>query len=196
MFDFLKKKPPVNPSSVTPVSVSPNSISHSSDVRRELIRVVLKDTLRRHGIPLDWLACEVMVTTRSLDREELHIQLILMKWNEQLLHYAAALQQQLLLGLDRFDPGVDHSSYVVSWRFSPHCGGPNLVLPEPKFWLQAVQPEVPETPVSVLDRRRTQRPPKVAPTYPAAAVHRSMAPSHEPARNATPSQITRAPLPT
>lgn len=171
MFDFLKNKRPANPSSVAPVSVSPssNSTSHSNDVRRELVRVVLKDTLRQHGIPLDWLACEVIVVARSLDREQLHIQLVMKKWNEQLLRYAVPLQEQLLLGLDRFDPEVDHSKYVVSWRFSSQCGSPYRVMPEPDSWLQAAQPKPPQAVDSVLDRRRNPRPSKAAPAKPAPA---------------------------
>jgi hypothetical protein len=183
MFDFLKSRRSTKPAEVAPSSVSPNSsnsVNHSSDVRRELIRVVLKDTLRQHGIPLDWLACEVILIPRALDKEELYIQLVLMKWNEQLLRYATALQQQLLAGLDRFDPEVDHSKYIVSWRFSPNCGSPFMFMPEPKFWLQSAPPKVPETPVSVLDRRRARRPAKAAPAKPAPAVHNSTAESYEP----------------
>lgn len=55
MFDFLNKKHPKNepPSSVSPASVTPSSSQQHSNVQRELIRVVLKDTLRLHGIPLN-----------------------------------------------------------------------------------------------------------------------------------------------
>lgn len=179
MFDFLKNKRPAGPSSVAPVSVAPSSVSHSNDVRRELIRVVLKDTLRQHGIPLDWLACEVIVIARTLGEEQLHIQLVLKKWNEQLLRYAVPLQQQLLLGLDRFDPEDDHSKYVVSWRFSSQCGSPYRVMPEPGSWLQAAPPERPEATDSVLDRRRTRRPPKVAPAQPAPALKSSNASTYD-----------------
>ena len=53
MFEFLKSKRPNNerPSRIAPVSATPNSTQQRGNVRRELIRVVLKDTLRLHGIP-------------------------------------------------------------------------------------------------------------------------------------------------
>ncbi len=161
MFDFLKKKETKNsrPPSAPPTSAAFSSTQHSN-VRRELIRVVLKDTLRLHGIPFDWLACEVIIIGQANGVEKLHIQLVIMKWKEPLLRYAPALQQQLLLGLDRFDPSVDHSDYIVSWRFSPSCGCPFSHLPEPKFWLKSAAPQVFEEPIAVLDRRRTKRPPK------------------------------------
>ena len=160
MFQFLKKKSPENapPPSVSPVSLTPHNSQQRSDVRRELIRVVLKDTLRLHGIPFGWLACEVIIVARAPGEEELHIQLVVMKWNDQLLRYALALQRQLLLGLDRFDPSVDHSKYIVAWRFSPDCGSPFPLMPAPSIWLQSTLPLTKEVPVSVLDRRRTQRP--------------------------------------
>lgn len=142
------------------VSAAPNSTSPHGNIQREPIRVVLKDTLRLHGIPSGWLACEVIVIARSASEEDLHIQLVVSKWNEQLLRYAPVLQQQLLLGLDRFDPSVDHSRYIVSWRFSPDCGCPFTRMPEPTLWLQDTLPQPDEEPVPVLDRRHTRRPPK------------------------------------
>jgi hypothetical protein len=182
MFDFLRGKRPGNQTGSAPVTVTTGTGNHNSDVRRELIRVVLKDTLRQHGIPLDWLACEVIVIPRAPDKETLHIQLVLMRWNDQLMRYALALQQQLLIGLDRFDPEIDHSGYVISWRFSPKFVNPFPVLPEPSHWLEAVPPKAAATPVSVLDRRKARRPAKAPATAPAAATARSTPTSYEPTR--------------
>lgn len=164
MFNLFKKSPPNTDfkPSLTPVSATPSSTRQQGNSRRELIRVVLKDTLRLHGVPLSWLACEVIVIRRASSAEEVHIQLVITKWNEQLLRYACALQQQLLLGLDRFDPSVDHSGYVVSWRFSPDCGCPYPMMPDPKVWPRGlpIEPQTPVETVSVLDRRHSPRPPK------------------------------------
>jgi hypothetical protein len=147
-----------------PESVNSQSTRAHTDIKRELIRVVLKDTLRQHGIPFDWLACEVIIIRRGPVAEELHIQLVVMKWNESLMRYAMALQQQLLKGLDRFDPSVDHSQYVVSWRFAPDCGCPFNVMPNPKAWLQKAPPPFVDEAPSILDRRKTRRP-KDAPIF-------------------------------
>jgi hypothetical protein len=162
MFKFLKPKRPKStaPPSVAPVSITPSGISQNSNIKRELVRVVLKDTLRFNGIPSGWLACEVSTVTRSPGKEELHIELIVMQWNEQLLRYAPVLQKQLLLGLDRFDPSVDHSRSIVSWRFAPDCGCPYARMPDPKSWRQVAVSPVQDEPVPVLDRRHTRRPPK------------------------------------
>lgn len=161
MFDFLKskqRKTTVPPSTV-PVSVSPPSTTQPSNIKRELIRLVLKDTLRINGIALGTLACEVILIARPPSDDELHILLVVMQWNEPLLRYAPALQQQLLLGLDRLDPSADHSKYVVSWRFSPNCGCPFSQMPDPSFWLKSTALPIDDEPVPMLDRRHTRRPP-------------------------------------
>jgi hypothetical protein len=171
MFDFLRKKRQKNElrSSVAPSSVTTSSTLQRSNIRRELIRVVLKDTLRLHGIPFDWLACEVIIIPIAHGEEELRIQLVVLKWKEHLLRYAPVLQQQLLLGLDRFDPAVDHSKYIVSWRFSPDCGYPFSRMPDPKFWLKSAVPPAFEEPESVLDRRHTRRLPATRQSHSSAA---------------------------
>lgn len=138
------------------------STQQHTNVKRELIRVVLKDTLRLQGIPYDWLSCEIIVIPRGPSEEDLHIQLVLMKWHETFLRYAPALERQLLRGLDRFDPQVDHSKYIISWRFSRDCGCPFTVMPPAPFWSHEDKPVTPveEEAPSILDRRHARRPPK------------------------------------
>jgi hypothetical protein len=168
MFKILKNSTPKNAVAADAAqdSVPTQTTQQPTKIKRELIRVVLKDTLRMHGIPYNWLACEIIIIPRGPGAEDLYIQLVMMKWNESLLRYASALQQQLLSGLDRFDPSVDHSKYVVSWRFSPDCGCPFIAMPEPAFWARKATPAAPavEEAPSILDRRKSRRP-KDAPIY-------------------------------
>lgn len=165
MFKFLRHSVPNDAAESRPAphAVPQPSVRPHTDIQRELVRVVLKDTLRRNSIPYDWLSCEVITTSHGPDSEELQIQLTLLQWHELLLRYAPALEHQLLRGLDRFEPSVDHSKYGFSWRFSPDCGCPFTVLPPPLVWSHDTPPapaneELP----SVLDRRQTKRPPKAA----------------------------------
>lgn len=142
-------------------SVAPQGSRTHSDFRQELVRVVLKDTLRRRGIPHDWLSCEVIAVSKGPNQEELHIQLMLLKWSELFLRYAYALEHQLRQGLDRFEPSVDHSGYIISWRFASDSGCPFTVMPPPMIWLHDAAPaEAPEAAPSVLDRRKSVRAPK------------------------------------
>lgn len=162
MFEFLKRYRTSNepPSSVSPESMLANHSQQPGSSRRETIRLVFRDTLQIHGIPADWLGCEVLIVRRTNKADEVHIQLLMLKWNEKLLRYAPALEQQLRHELDRLDPTVDHSKYIISWRFSPDSNYPFSVLPDPKFWVKSAAPIVQreDEPVSVLDRRRARRP--------------------------------------
>lgn len=160
MFGLFKAKPSkANRTEVAPAASTPSPAStrQHTHIQRELVRVVLKDTLRQHGIPAGWVGCEVLVAPKRASDEDLFIQLVILKWNEALLRYAPALERQLLLDLDRFDPTVNHSRYVVSWRFAPDCGCPSVAMPDPAFWLNAAHPAPPPEPVAILDRRRSKR---------------------------------------
>lgn len=161
MFEFFKAKPPKSGRSAntTPAATTPpTSTRQHTHIQRELIRVVLKDTLRQHGVPAGWVGCEVLVPPKQVSDEDLIVQLVILKWNDALLRYAPALERQLLLDLDRFDPTVNHSRYMVSWRFAPDCGCPLMEMPDPKFWTQTTQPVPAPEPVAILDRRRSRRP--------------------------------------
>lgn len=181
MFKFLRHSVPAEAVDSRPTTHSaplsaPPSVQPHADIQRELVRTVLKDTMRRHGIPSEWLSCEVNTVVNDHGAEELHIQLVLMRWHELLMRYARALELQLLRGLDRFEPTVDHTKKcTIAWRFSPECGCPFTVLPPPVVWAHDTAAEpVDEEPPSVLDRRHKRRPPKDSssaspkPTAPAA----------------------------
>jgi hypothetical protein len=56
------------------------------------------------------------------------------RWSEQLLRYSAAFQQQFLDKLSHFDPSIDHSQHIVSWRFSDSCELPSAVIPYGVAW--------------------------------------------------------------
>ena len=100
------------------------STQSQTDIQRELIRVVLKATLRQHGIPTEWIGSDVTVIgRRSGGKKAFFVHLIVQEWNQALLNFAPELQNQLLLALDQFEPKVDHSNYIVSWRFDPQPAG-------------------------------------------------------------------------
>ena len=117
------------PSSSLPLSTQQHTATH-----RELVRVVLRDTLRMNGIPPEWVGCEVLTRKRGTDKAVLQIQVLIHQWHEGLLRYAPLIQQQLLQALQRFDPATDHSRHTVVWRFSPACECPHTSMPEPGYW--------------------------------------------------------------
>ena len=64
--------------------------------RRELVHVVLRDSLRRHGIPSAWIDCRILsVVTRS-QRSGVHLQFIVRDGVDRLLAYVPAFQTSFL----------------------------------------------------------------------------------------------------
>jgi len=108
-----------------------SSTPQHTATHRELTRVVLRDTLRLNGIPAEWIGCEILARPQS---RSLLIQLVIHKWHEGLLRYAPLLQQQLLQGLQRFDPASDHTGHLVVWKFAPDCDCPHTAMPAPQYW--------------------------------------------------------------
>lgn len=131
--------PPVATNSKLPFEPSTYSRQHS-EVQRELVGMVLKDTMRLHGVPSQWLGCEVNRVTRYGTEESFVVRVVIHKWNTTLLRYLPAMESQLRLGLDRYEPGVDHSGFIITWQFSPDCGCPHHAMPSPAIWASEVSP--------------------------------------------------------
>ena len=129
-----------------PASSVPQSIKQHTATQRELVRVVLRDTLRLNGIPPEWVGCETLMRSRKTGDVVLLIQLLIHQWHEGLLHYAPLIQQQLLQALQHFDPATDHSQHTVVWKFSPACKCPHTAMPDPSYWAEATtqQPTPPQ----------------------------------------------------
>lgn len=138
VFEYFKSSRDKSGRSDNPLSVL-QAASVSGDSRqppsnRDLVRVVLRDILRNNGIPSDWIGCHVATRAQPGQATGQQIQLVVQKWHEGLLRYAPVLQQQLLLGLQRFDPTINPAANTVVWAFAQDCGYPYSTMPAPAFW--------------------------------------------------------------
>ena len=169
------------------VEAFPTTRQHS-DIQRELVHVVFKDTLRQSGIPASWLGCDVTVLSSRTRGEELFVRLMVLKWDERLLPFLPVLQKLLVTGLDRFEPSIDHSAYVMSWQFASDCGCPHKALPPASTW---VAQEPASAPVAV-QASSAVVPPKPKFDLPPSAWDRPGGPETGPAPFAAtePSQLT------
>lgn len=140
VFQFLKggrSRAPGPDSQLAGATPAPNSVSgHSvpshTATHRELVRVVLRDTLRLHGMPIDWIGCEM--SAHPSRKGSLLIQMVVHHWHPDLMSYAPVLQKQFMLGLQRFDPTSDHGGHLVVWKFAADCGCPHVQMPTSDFW--------------------------------------------------------------
>jgi hypothetical protein len=117
----------------------PPGASEPAVSNRELLRIVLRDTLRKNGIPTDWIASQITSRTQAGLPTAHQIQLVILKWHEGLLRFAPLLQHQVLKNLHEFDPQVNPDSLSVVWSFAPNCGCPYTTLPAPTYWSAATE---------------------------------------------------------
>ncbi|PIY29277.1 MAG: hypothetical protein CO105_11945 [Comamonadaceae bacterium CG_4_9_14_3_um_filter_60_33] len=138
MFEFLfgrSKKNLKPPAVVEAVNFQPKN----NEIRLEMVRLALKSVLRRYGIPIQWIGCEIEPMPASGDSDVLLIQLVLLKWHEALMRYASELQKQFLTEIQFFDNTAHATNFLIVWKFAPDCGCPHDKLPEAAFWATAAE---------------------------------------------------------
>ncbi len=138
-----------SPSTLGASNHSQNPINY-----RDLVRMVLRDTLRLNGIPIDWIGCEVIARPHTGQAPNFQINLVVYTWHEGLLRYAPLLKQQILQGLQHFDPANNHNSHVMAWVFAPTCGFPHTRMPGPAYWRVSAELGKFDLPPSRNDLRR------------------------------------------
>jgi hypothetical protein len=161
-----------------------NSESGSRNApRRELVQVVLRDSMRRHGIPSAWIDCRILsVVTRS-QRSGMHVQFIVRDGIDRLLTYVPAFQTSFMEEIARFDPRVDDWLFSVSWQFLHFNAKVPSLMPDPAVWAGSTSgaPLQGQAPVR-------------APAQPAATPAPSAAPAPRPTRAPAPA-AARPPAP-
>lgn len=115
--------------------------------RRELVQVVLRDSMRRHGIPSAWIDCRILsVVTRS-SRTGMHVQLIVRDGADRLLTYVPAFQRSFTEEIARFDPRVEDWLFSLSWEFHNLSQVASVTMPDPKVWT-GISAAAPLTPIA------------------------------------------------
>lgn len=124
--------------------------------RRELVRVALGDIRRRHGLPLNWLECELLVMPGRGKESRVLVQVQVLRWDENLMKYSMAIQRQLGAQILLLDPGATRWLQGVVWQLASDVHCPFLEMPDSSLWTPVVDKA--PAPVDVLDRRKSRRP--------------------------------------
>ncbi|WP_298931920.1 hypothetical protein [uncultured Ramlibacter sp.] len=85
--------------------------------RRELVQVVLRDTMRQHSIPSDWIDCRILSVISKSSLSGLHVTLIVRNGQDSLLTYVPAFQSSFMDALRRFEPRAADWLFSLSWQF-------------------------------------------------------------------------------
>jgi hypothetical protein len=112
----------------------PTSESDRSAARRELVHVVLRDSMRRHGIPSDWIECRILPLVTRSNKSGLHVQLIVRDGIDRLLTYVPAFQASFMEEIARFDPRAGDWLFSLSWQFQILSAPVAKAMPNPQSW--------------------------------------------------------------
>ncbi|HEY3049785.1 MAG TPA: hypothetical protein VGJ72_20255 [Polaromonas sp.] len=120
---------------------SPATIEDGSDnaMRRQLVQVLMRDVLRRHGIPSQWIECQMLVVSSRSRGPGLYVRLVIKHWDERLMTYAFAFQNVLLADIGRFEPNASAWLHGISWQLEVHDTCPHTILPDKAFWQESVK---------------------------------------------------------
>ena len=102
--------------------------------RRELVQVVLRDTMRKHGIPSDWIECRILSTTTRSGRTGLHVNFVVRQAHDRLITYVFAFQDSFERELARFEPRARDWLLSLGWEFQ---GFDPDEMPDPHAWAQS-----------------------------------------------------------
>ena len=133
-----------------PTSVSPHQPStrgganSAQSVRKELIRVVTRDTLMHNGIPAHWIRADGLTTAVPNREPGVHIRLCVLHWDSRLMLHSVALQQNLEKRIHALDPMAEQWLMGISWQFVLKDDADCPPLPHPGSWT-APPPEAEDT---------------------------------------------------
>jgi hypothetical protein len=86
--------------------------------RRQLLGLILRDTLYDNGIPFDWLTAEALQALAPGRDPGTHVRLHIRRWEPELLPYCPAIQAEFKRRLLAVDPSAHHWLMGFSWQFA------------------------------------------------------------------------------
>ena len=123
----------------------------SNAPRRELIQVVLRDTMRKHGIPSDWLDCRILSLPKSKHKPGMHVQFLVRKGDDQLLQYLHAFQESFWEELEKFEPQARQWLFSVGWEFYARATRGFSPTPNLEPWAQSGDTQPDQSGDTILD---------------------------------------------
>ena len=86
--------------------------------RRDLIKLVLRESMRRHAVPSDWIECRMLPVVTSRRKTGVHVQLIVKQGQARLVNYIPAFQSSLMAEVEKYDPRAWDWLLSISWQFA------------------------------------------------------------------------------
>jgi len=102
-------------------------------LRKQLLNLTLRNTLRKNGIPVDWIGGETMVVTLPTGEVKIELQLAILCDEPRFLTYLTSLQAEFVRRLLAIEPGAEDWFCGFTWRL---MNEPifEIALPAPVYW--------------------------------------------------------------
>lgn len=115
-----------------PHSANPTS-QHA--IRKDLLKVVLRETLMRNGIPASWIGADLLRSTSPKRNEPgIHVRLLIRHWDPRLMMCGVAFEQNFYKRLVAMDPLAANWLMGVSWQYTMDDLSQCPQLPHPGSW--------------------------------------------------------------
>jgi hypothetical protein len=102
--------------------------------RRELLRMLTRDTLRFSGVPEDWIESQVLLEPGANGRTLMHLRLVLKHWNAEFMGYLVAFQRRLVGEVERYEPDAREWIASVTWQLAMEDQCPLRDMPVGAWW--------------------------------------------------------------
>ena len=102
--------------------------------RKDLLRLVLRDTLQRNGIPTAWIGAEVLRATSRNREAGVHVRFLIREWDTRLLEHGVAIEENFRKRLLAMDPESTQWLMGISWQFAMEDRSKCPTLPHPGWW--------------------------------------------------------------
>ena len=147
MKQLLKKLFGLSGSQKSDPSSLPGSRSWSSSVqdgsenatRGQLVQVMMRDVLRKSGIPPGWIECQIQVVASRSRGPGIYVRLVVKHWDSRLMQYTFAFQKALLTAIVQFEPNASNWLHGISWQLEVASTCPHTILPDKGYWLETPQ---------------------------------------------------------
>ena len=112
----------------------PANATSQTAIRKDLLKLVLRETLTRNGIPQTWLSTDMLRTTSPRREQGMHVRFLVRVWEPRLLEHGPAFEQEFTQRLLLLDPKATEWLMGFSWQFSMQDHRECPPLPHPGSW--------------------------------------------------------------
>ena len=128
-------RPDANSTQFAASQLSPaGSAATTQAMRKDLLKVVLREVLLRSGIPQAWVSADMLRTASPRREQGLHVRFLVRHWDPRLMLHGPALEQEFAHRLVLMDPLATEWLMGFSWQFALEDATVCPPLPNPATW--------------------------------------------------------------